>query len=138
MIHAVLCFGFIGAAIFVATTIIGGIITPNYSHLKNPVSELTADGARYGRVLAIPYSLWDVCIMIFFIGVCLTFNQTSIRVACLLQILNAIIAVFAYTVMRMDLPGAKPTLMGKLHTMTGTTIGILLPVSSMLLFVIGF
>lgn len=117
--------GVLGVVIFILTTWIGGLITPNYNQLINAVSELTETGAHYGLILAIPYCAWDVCIILLFIGVMLVVDKNIIRVASIFQIANAFVAIFSYTVLTMDPPGG-------VHTPIRIIISILLSVKLIL------
>ncbi len=43
--------GVVGASLFVVTTLVGGLLTPGYSHLSQYISELYADQAPYATLL---------------------------------------------------------------------------------------
>ncbi|GEM_PF-3959854 len=105
--------------------------------MTNAVSELTETGAKYVLVLAIPYCIWDILIILFFTGVIITFKSTILRIASVLMIITCIVGILGYTIFTMDPIVAAPTFKGTFHVVYGTTLGILLPLVSMILFGIG-
>jgi hypothetical protein len=137
MNKALLSCGIIAVSIFIITTIIGGIITPNYNQLSNAISELTQTGSKYGLLLAIPYCFWDIFLILFFIGITRSMKNKIITAASILMIFDAFVSIFSYTFLTMDPIGSKPTIPGTIHLIYGTTLGMLIPLGSMILFIIG-
>jgi hypothetical protein len=63
--------GILGPVLFLLNDIIGGIVTPNYSYIKHPVSDLTQAGSTYllGSVL-----LFIAAIMALIFGIGIIFH----------------------------------------------------------------
>jgi hypothetical membrane protein len=57
--------GAAAALVFVGTVIVGGTITPGYSHIGNAVSELVETGAPYRAVLNVGFAAYNLLIIGF-------------------------------------------------------------------------
>jgi len=74
-------FGIISPAIYILTVILGGFLRPGYSHLADPVSELTSSGAPNAFLMNILFGLYNLFIIAFGIGVALDGAYRSRKVA---------------------------------------------------------
>lgn len=61
-------FGVMAPIAYVAFVIIGGAITPGYSHAAQAISELTASGAPHKCLLDILFSTYNIMLMVFGFG----------------------------------------------------------------------
>ncbi|MBX3084834.1 MAG: DUF998 domain-containing protein [Anaerolineae bacterium] len=66
--------GVLAALVYVGTVILGGLLRPDYSHLTQPISELTATGAPNKLLLDVLFLAYNVLVIAFGIGV---FQRTS-------------------------------------------------------------
>ncbi len=60
--------GTLAAVIYAATVVVGGLVTPGYDHVADPVSTLYQSGAANGPVIALTFAIYNVAIMLFGVG----------------------------------------------------------------------
>ena len=107
----------IGAVgLYVGATILGGILDPQYSHVRNAISELTGTAAPDRAVLAPLYIVYNVLLLGF--GYAL-FRVASggflMAVAVVLFLIGGLSGIGQVTLFRMDSVGAAETTAGTLH-----------------------
>jgi hypothetical membrane protein len=57
--------GIAAPALYAATVLVGGIVTPGYSHLSHAISELTVEGASQRLPLSAAFVLYDLLLVAF-------------------------------------------------------------------------
>jgi hypothetical protein len=77
--HLAVC-GALAAALYTGTVILGGILTPGYSHLSQPVSELVAAGATNRPLLSMLFLIYNLLVCAFGVGLCLAALRTPIGI----------------------------------------------------------
>ena len=109
--------GILGPIVYILNVVLGGIITPNYSHIRNAVSELTQRGSPNIVVLSAFFVLSAILILIFGITTMLCYRHQSKRVyvgGALIAIYGVFAALLA-TVFPQDPLGGESTLPGTMH-----------------------
>jgi peptidoglycan biosynthesis protein MviN/MurJ (putative lipid II flippase) len=61
--------GLLAPLLYVFTVVLGGIVTPNYSHASSAISELIETGASYKTLLDPLFDLYNILIILFAVGV---------------------------------------------------------------------
>jgi len=120
MNHKVLFWGgILSPAIYLLTIVLGGIITPNYSHIRNAISELTQRGAPNIIILSTLFVLSAILILIFAIALMLRYRCRSKRVYAggVLILLYGVFATLMATIFPQDPLGEEATLPGTMHLM---------------------
>lgn len=107
--------GIAGPLVFVANVIIGGWITPGYSHVRHAVSELTQAGCAHPVLLGAPFVLSALLLGAFGTELRRTRPTSRGRAIGLLLELYAAQAVLLATVFPQDPIGAPLTGPGTLH-----------------------
>jgi hypothetical protein len=64
--------GLLGALIYVGAVILGGLLRPSYSHVAHAISELIAVGAPNKPLLNALFTLYDILLAAFGVGLLLT------------------------------------------------------------------
>ena len=110
-------FGLIGALIYVAHVVVGGLLWPGYNHLQQPVSDLTATGAHDRSLLLVFTWAYACCSVIFAVSLLGYFRPLHRRLltAGLILFLGVHILSLAYGFFPEDLPGAAPSFTGTMH-----------------------
>lgn len=129
--------GALSSLVYVANVVVGGLLTPGYSHVRNAVSELTQAGAPHAVALGLPYALSGLLLAAFGAAVCLVSYRTSRRVFTggLLIGLFAVQAVLLGTVFPQDPLGAPLTFPGTMHLVL---VGVSVPLIVSAILLIGF
>jgi len=60
--------GILATAVYVITVILGGILTPEYSHISQAVSDLIAAGAPNKSLLDLLFALYNLLVIAFSVG----------------------------------------------------------------------
>ena len=109
--------GILGPLVFVLNVVLGGIITPGYSHLRHAVSELTQSGAQHIVVLSVPFILSAHLMLVFGVAVYCKYHRNRERVATggIMIALYAVQAVLLASVFPQDPIGSPATLSGTMH-----------------------
>jgi hypothetical membrane protein len=109
----------------VLTVVLGGVITPGYSHLRHAVSELTQAGAKNNAVLlSALFILSALCFLVFGAAVYRTYHRRRERVAVggTMIELYAVQAVLLASVCPQDPIGSEATFPGAMHlVLVGTS-----------------
>lgn len=109
--------GVLGPIVYFVTVVLGGIITPNHSHIRNAVSELTQRGAPNIVVLSSLFVLSAILILIFGITIMLRYRHGNKRVFAggILIVVYGIFATSLATVFPMDPLSGETTFFGTMH-----------------------
>jgi hypothetical protein len=67
--------GLLAPVVYLGTVIVGAALRPAYSHLSEPISELTAAGAPNKAVLDLLFVLYNVLVALFALGLLQKANQ---------------------------------------------------------------
>lgn len=106
-----------GPIVFVLNVVLGGIITPNHSHIRNAVSELTQRGAPNIVLLSALFVLSAVLILIFGATLMRSYWHRSKRAfaGATLIVVYGVFAVLLATVFPQDPLGGEATFPGTMH-----------------------
>jgi hypothetical membrane protein len=109
--------GVLGPIVYILNVVLGGLITPNYSHVRNAVSELTQRGAPNIGVLSALFVLSAVLMLLFGIAVMMRYRSRSRRVYAggMLIVVYGVFATLMTTVFPQDPIGGESTLPGTMH-----------------------
>ncbi|MCC6614064.1 MAG: DUF998 domain-containing protein [Anaerolineae bacterium] len=61
--------GLLAAIVYVVTVVLGGALRPGYSHIAEPISELTAAGAPNKLLLDLLFLIYNLLVIAFGVGV---------------------------------------------------------------------
>jgi hypothetical membrane protein len=133
MVKKLTIFGAIAVFFYLSHIIFGGILWHEYSHLMQPISDLTATGAPDKNLLSILTLIYGLCAITF--AVCAYIYLKNIvpkitRVGLLLFIIMHVISI-TYGIFPVDLPGTPATFTGIMHiiiTMLIIPLTILSPI----------
>ena len=132
--------GIFGPIFFLLNDIIGGIVTPNYSYIKHPVSDLTQAGSTYllGSVLLF---IAAIMALIFGIGIILHYRFKINKLIFIGGVSLIIIAIFnslTGTIFPQDpRDGSIATFAGTMHLIL-VAIVVILTFIALILIGIGF
>lgn len=73
--------GIIGAIIYIAHVVIGGLLWKGYSHITQTISELTGSGAPNASMLKIFTTVYGILMIIFSISLFFVFRQFHVHKA---------------------------------------------------------
>ncbi|MDF1548884.1 MAG: DUF998 domain-containing protein [Bacteroidales bacterium] len=109
--------GVMGPIIYILNVMLGGIITPNYSHIENAVSELTQRGSPNIVVLSALFVLSTVLILFFGIAIMMRFQSQSRRVYTggVMIVVYGIFAALLASIFPQDPIGGESTFPGTMH-----------------------
>ena len=135
--RALLLCGALSSLAYVANVVVGGLLTPGYSHVRNAVSELTQAGAPHAVVLGVLYVVSGLLLAAFGVAVSLESYRTSRRVVTggFLIMVFAVQAVLLGTVFPQDPLGAPSTFPGTMHLVL---VGVSVPLIISAILLIGF
>jgi hypothetical membrane protein len=127
---------------FVFTTILGGAIRPEYSHIADTISELFAPGSPNKPFLDVLHTVFAVLLILFGIGLFKFFQEAKLlkrsgQMGASLFILMGCVSVTTATIFPQDPWGSTVTFPGEMHKLLSGIIG-LLSIFSMLLIGIWF
>ena len=111
--------GFIIPIVFWGTTIICGLMTENYNHLTNMVSELGAIGTKTQHIFTIGLVLSSILSVLFTIGLYKTAKEIGVKTIPILFILTFSFSIFGAAIFSFPL---------RLHGILGSP-SMLLPLS---------
>jgi Protein of unknown function (DUF998) len=60
--------GTVAAIIYTTTVVVGGLVTPGYDHVADPVSSLYQAGAANGLSIALAFATYNIAIVLFGVG----------------------------------------------------------------------
>lgn len=132
-------FGMLGAAAYAFHVVLGGFLWKGYSHLMQPISDLTAQGAPDRELLTWITGVYAVFSIIFAVSAFMYVRKLKVRTLTtgfVLFILMHIVSA-SYNFFPEDLPGAAVTFRGIMHwIVTGAVVP--LTILSVLLIGLGF
>lgn len=99
-------FGMISVISFFTHTILGNILWKGYNPIRQTISELTADGAPNAQLLRILVGVYEVCFLIFMVGmiiIAINRHQLSIKIGYFLLLLTAIISIIGFNTFPMSI-----------------------------------
>lgn len=107
----------IGAVlVYVATTILGGILRPHYSHVSDDISKLTEAGGVHRWPLAFMYGAYNLLLVRFAVAMLATSPRSRpFKLGAGLVAVNALSGMLQVTWFRRDPDGAPLTFSGKGH-----------------------
>ena len=115
-------FGIIAPTIFVVTIVVGGLITPGYSHLSQSISELVMSGAQNKLYLDISFSINYVFSCIFGFWLFAIFrskasplNSSTGLIGFITLGVIAVLSFLSSNFFTMNLPGTPATTSGTIH-----------------------
>lgn len=109
--------GVLGPIIYILNVMLGGIITPNYSHIENAVSELTQRGAPNIIILSSLFVVSAILILLFGIAIMMRFKHQNRRLYSggVLIVIYGIFAASLASVFPQDPLGGESTFPGTMH-----------------------
>jgi len=109
--------GVSGPIIYTLNVVLGGIVTPNYSHIRNAVSELTQRGAPNIVVLSVPFVLSALLLLLFGIAIMMRYQAQSRRVYAggVMIVVYSLFAALLATIFPQDPIGGESTFPGTMH-----------------------
>ena len=128
--------GMLSPVLYTLLWILGGILVPGYSHIRDDVSSLYAIDA-YRRWFFQPFFiLCSTLLLVFFLGLHRGVNQgNGSVVGPVLFIISSLLGVFVACFFPLDAGGEISTLRGKLHLILIAVSGIvLLPAMALMFF----
>lgn len=119
--------GVAAAIIYLVTLLIGGLITPGYSHLSQTAGELVAPGARHAALLSVGFLLYSVSVGLFALGLLWRlweYRQRNLMVGAFLLLLLGASGVAMYF-LPLDPAGGPVTLTSQLHLVLAAACSLL-------------
>ncbi len=109
--------GIFGPIVYILNVILGGIITPNYSHIQNAVSELTQRGAPNIVILSTLFVVSAILILLFGIAIMIRYKRRNRRLYAggVLIVVYGIFAASLASVFPQDPLGGESTFPGTMH-----------------------
>jgi hypothetical protein len=139
MLRKLTIFGALGALIYLVHVVLGGILWEGYSHLMQPISDLTASGAPDRSLLSVITLIYGAFSIIFAISAYLyiiNFAPIIARIGMLFFLAMHIVSI-TYGLFPQDLPGSPVTFTGVMHLVI-TGVIIPLTIISPILIGLGF
>jgi len=109
--------GILGPIVYILNVVLGGIITPNYSHIQNAVSELTQRGAPNIVILSALFVVSAILILLFGIAIMMRYKHQNRRLYTggVLIVFYGIFAATLASVFPQDPLGEESTFPGTMH-----------------------
>lgn len=73
--------GALSVAVYLAHVVIGGLLWPGYSHIRQMISDLTGDGAPNAEMLRVLTTVYGVLAIIFAVSLLMAFRAMKMRKA---------------------------------------------------------
>ena len=125
-------FGIVGALLYVFAVIYGAAARSDYSHRKDTISSLTSPGAPNKLKLDILFSIYNILIVLFGIGLLQSeVADAELNVAGLLIALTGLFGI-GTAFFPQDVMGTRATTKGKIHIILAGIISPLTMVSMLL------
>ena len=116
--------GVLAAAAYAAHVVIGGLLWTGYSHLMQPISDLTAAGAPDRGTLSVILYAYSCFALAFGVAAFGRFRRLGLRTASwgmILYIAMQLVSV-SYSFFPEDLPGSAMTFAGTMHLLVTAVI----------------
>lgn len=109
--------GILGPIVYILNVLLGGIITPNYSHIKNAVSELTQRGAPNIVILSTLFVVSAILILLFGIAILMRYKHQNRRLYAggVMIVIYGIFAASLASIFPQDPLGGESTFPGTMH-----------------------
>jgi len=109
--------GILGPIVYILNVVLGGIITPDYSHIQNAVSELTQRGAPNIVILSTLFVVSAILILLFGIAIIMRYKSQNRRLYAggVLIVIYGIFAASLASVFPQDPLGGESTFPGTMH-----------------------
>jgi len=109
--------GILGPIVYILNVVLGGIITPDYSHIQNAVSELTQRGAPNIVILSTLFVVSAILILLFGIAIIMRYKSQNRRLYAggVLIVIYGIFASSLASVFPQDPLGGESTFPGTMH-----------------------
>jgi hypothetical protein len=109
--------GALAALAYAAHVVIGGLLWTGYSHLVQPISDLTATGAQDRGILQIILFAYSLFALVFGVTGFLRFRSLGLKTAAWGMILYVAMQLvsLSYSLFPEDLPGGALTFLGTMH-----------------------
>lgn len=124
----VLC-GILAPLVYIATWVVGGLITPGYSHLAQAVSELTQAGSSNAPLLNPWFMLYNILIALFGFGLFTAAGRNGgrrgVATGGILVATSGLVGVPLTLFCPMDPIGSEATLPGMMHLVLVGIISLL-------------
>lgn len=125
--------GISAVGLYVGATLLGGLLDPGYSHMRNAISELTASDAPNVGVLAPIFVAYNLALVGFAFAVLrASVGGSLFRVAAWLFAAAAVSGIGQVTVFRMDSVGTAATTAGTIHLVLAGVSSIITLASAVL------
>ncbi|MHB1419393.1 MAG: DUF998 domain-containing protein [Bacillota bacterium] len=136
MIKKFTIFGALGALVYVFHVVLGGILWNGYSHLIQPISDLTGTGAPNKDLLSIITFIYGLCSIVFTISVYLYLKGSVPKIARvgMLTFIAMHLVSITYGLFPVDLPGSSITFKGIMHIVV---TGLIVPLTILSPLLIG-
>ena len=119
-------FGMISPIIYTAMWIIGGILQPEYSHIRDDISSLFAVGSPNRRLMQSFIIISSVLLFVFYLGLHEGINDGGGSIlGPILLIVSSILGILVAFFFPLDEGGEFTTLRGKMHLILVGASGIL-------------
>lgn len=128
----------IAPVLFVFTTILGGALRPEYSHISETVSELFSPESPNKLLLDTFHTTFAILLVLFGIGI-LRFvqrnEQSSLQgtTGAILYIVMGLVSVTTATIFPQDAWGSPPTFPGEMHKIMSGVVGLFSMLSMILI-----
>jgi len=128
MLRKLTIFGALAALVYLIHVVLGGILWEGYSHLMQPISDLTASGAPDRALLSVFTLIYGVFSIIFAISAYLYIRNFAPKIAItgMLFFLAMHVVSITYNFFPQDLPGAPVTFTGVMHLVV---TGLIIPLT---------
>jgi len=109
--------GILGPIVYIFNVMLGGIITPNYSHIQNAVSELTQRAAPNIVILSTLFVISAILILLFGIAIMMRYKHQNrqLHAGGVLIVIYGIFAASLASVFPQDPLGGESTFPGTMH-----------------------
>jgi hypothetical membrane protein len=108
--------GILAPLLYVFTVVLGGILTPHYSHVSNAISELIKAGAPYKTLLDPLFDLYNILIVLFAVGLYHVRNALrSYRAGAILLAATGVAGLLMTLFFPQDPRGTPLTFAGQMH-----------------------
>ena len=129
--------GMLAVMVYILHVLLGGFLWKDYSHLQQPISDLTSSGAPNKDLLLLITNIYGVLALIFALSFTLIVSQKNHRFVFgggVSLVLMHIVSL-SYGFFPQDLPGAETTFKGTMHLVV---TGLIVPFTILSPLLIGF
>src|SRR5436190_1504127 len=119
--------GGLAPLVYLVAVVLGGLLTPGYSHIAGPVSALIMNGAPAATVLIPLFALYNALLIAFAFAMREAFREHGVRLSLVAPIALAAVAIVGVAMLLypMDPLGLPLTETGRLHIWFAVTASFL-------------